>query len=308
MNKYHAMEARMAEAGDSLPPFAALRAFRAAARHGRFRDAARDLGVTESAVSHQIKRLEELVRMPLFDRNGPQVSLTADGRRYYAAIDPALLTIAEATRALTGSRERGQVVLTLPPSLAMLWLIPRLPAFETAFPDIDLQLNTTTRVVDLRREQVDLAIRHGQGAWADVKSDFLFSETATPVCRPGYLPAGAVDDPVVALSASRLIVNGYFPDEWTEWARARGIGGPAMANTLKFETQEQVLAAAEQGLGLAIGRSPLVDGRIASGALEAPFGASAFAQAAYYLCRSPAVTPTAAARRVMAWLKGFVRE
>lgn len=294
----------MAEADGYLPPFAALRAFHAAARHGRFRDAARDLGVTESAVSHQIRRLEDLLRVRLFDRNGPQVSLTAEVRRYYAEIDPALLKIAEATRALTGPRERGRVTLTLPPSLAMLWLIPKLPAYEAAFPDIDLQLNTTTRVVDLRREQVDLAIRHGQGAWPDVEAAFLFSETAMPVCRPGYLPAGAASDPAAALAAARLIVNGYFPDEWTEWARARGIPDPAMANTLRFETQEQVLAAAEQGLGLAIGRSPLVDGRIASGALEAPFGASAFAQAAYYLCRAPAVTPTAGARRVAKWLRG----
>jgi len=298
----------MAEAGDFLPPFAALRAFHAAARHGRFRDAARDLGVTESAVSHQIRRLEKLVRVRLFDRNGPHVRLTAKGRRYFAAIDPALLKIAEATRALTGPRERGQVALTLPPSLAMLWLIPRLSAFEAAFPDIDLQLNTTTRVVDLRREQVGLAIRHGQGAWPDVEAGFLFAETAMPVCRPGYVLEGAADDPAAALAASRLIVNGYFPDEWTEWARARGIGDPSMANTLRFETQEQVLAAAEEGLGVAIGRSPLVDGRIASGALEAPFGASAFAHAAYYLCRAPAVTPTAGARRVARWLREFGEE
>ncbi len=295
----------MAEPGDFMPPFAALRAFHAAARHGRFRDAARDLGVTESAISHQIRRLEELLRVPLFERNGPRVSLTPQGGRYFAEIDPALLKIAEATRALTGARERGHVALTLPPSLAMLWLIPKLGSFEAACPDIDLQLVTTTRVVDLRREQVDLGIRHGRGAWSDVEAEFLFEETATPVCRPGYLAGETAADPAAALAECRLIVNGYFPDEWTEWARARGIGDPQSTTVLKLDSQEQVLAAAEQGLGLAIGRSPLVDGRIASGALAVPFGTSEFAQAAYYLCRAPAVTPTAGARRVARWLKSF---
>ena len=92
-----------------LPPFAALRAFQAAARHGQFREAAKDLGITESAVSHQVRRLEDFLRLALFHRNGPKVQLTQAGRRYYAEIDPALANITDATRALIGPRERGRV-------------------------------------------------------------------------------------------------------------------------------------------------------------------------------------------------------
>ena len=297
----------MAEAEDRMPPFPALRAFHAAARHGRFRDAAAALGVTESAISHQIRRLEEFLHVPLFERHGPRVRLTATGTRYFKEIDPALQQIADATRAVVGPRDRDRVALTLPPSLAILWLIPNLARFEAACAGIDLQLVTTTRLVDLRREQVDLAIRHGQGSWPDVEATFLFPERAMPVCRPGYLDA-ETGDLAEVLTSRRVIVSGRFPDEWDEWARARGLERLPLDNALRFETQEQVLVAAEQGLGIAMGRSPLVDERLNSGVLVAPFGTSGFGTAGYYLCRPPDVTPTANARRVARWLQDFAGE
>jgi len=303
----------MSETGPRLPPFPALRAFHAAARHGRFRDAARDLGVTESAISHQVRRLESFLRLQLFERNGPKVSLTAAGARYFEAVDPAMARLAEATRAAMGPAERERVALTLPPSLAILWLIPNLPAFEAACPGVDLQLVTTTRVVDLRREQIDLALRHGGGHWPGVEAELLFAETAMPVCRPGYLAAEAGRDPGAgllgalqgALQGARPIVNGLAPDEWLEWARARGVEPPPLAGALRLESQEQVLAAAERGLGIAIGRSPLVDERLRTGALVAPFGTPGLSGASYYLCRAPGSTPTAGARRVARWLRAF---
>jgi DNA-binding transcriptional LysR family regulator len=191
----------------SMPPFPALRAFHAAARHGRFRDAARELAVTESAISHQVRRLEDFLRVQLFDRNGPRVRLTSAGARYFADVDPAMARIAEATRVLMGPVERQRVALTLPPSLAILWLIPNLGGFEQACPGIDLQLVTTTRLCDLRREQIDLAIRYGRGPWPDVEAEFLLGETATPVCRPGYLELEPAVGVTTVLKSCRLIVN-----------------------------------------------------------------------------------------------------
>lgn len=291
----------MASPGDGIPPFPALRAFHAAARHGRFRDAARDLGVTESAVSHQVRRLEDLLHVQLFERNGPKVRLTGAGARYFEELDPAFARIAEATRALTGPGERVRVALTLPPSLAILWLIPNLAGFEAACPDLDLRLVTTTRLVDLRREQIDLAIRHGAGPWPDVDSEFLLAESAMPVCRPGYLKPDA--GPAAPLAGARLIVNSLFPDEWAEWGRAHGVADLPLAGSLTLESQELVLAAAERGLGVAMGRSPLVDERLAAGVLVAPFGMPDFSGAGYHLCRPPRTTPTAATRRVARWLR-----
>ena len=297
----------MADAPTLLPPFPALRAFHAAARHDRFRDAAAELGVTESAVSHQIRRLEEFLHVSLFERRGRQVTLTDRGQRYFDEIDPAMVRIREATRALIGPAERDRVALTLPPSLAILWLIPNLAAFERACPGIDLQLVTTTRVCDLRREQIDLAIRYGRGPWSEVESAFLLAETALPVCKPGYID---IDDEPGAdiegvLVACRLIISGYHPDEWYEWARAHGLDSIALDGALRLESQKQVLEAAEHGLGIGIGRRPLVDERLKSGALVAPFGTLALSKTGYHLCQATAVPPSAATRRVARWLRAF---
>ena len=295
----------MAEPTVPLPPFAALRAFHAAAVHGRFREAAQSLGVTESAISHQVRRLEDFLRVALFDRAGPGVRLTAAGRRYLEQVDPAIRQIQAATEAMLRPTGRNVVRLTLPPSLAASWLIPQLSAFERAHPDLDLQLVPTTRVVDLKRDQVDLAVRHGKGAWPGIDAAFLLAETALPVCAPGYLTLGPDEDPLAALRRVRLIVNARFPDEWEEWARARGLAPPPLGGAIELEGIEQALQVAESGHGLALGRRPMVDHRLARGTLEAPFGAGDPTGAAYYLCRPSAVAPTATARRLERWLRAL---
>ena len=295
----------MAEPRIPLPPFAALRAFHAAAVHGRFRAAAQSLGVTESAISHQVRRLEDFLRTALFDRSGPGVRLTAAGRRYLEEIDPALRQIQSATEALLRPSGRNMVRLTLPPSLAATWLIPQLSAFEREHPDVDLQLVPTTRVVDLRRDQVDLAVRHGRGSWPGIDAVFLLDETALPVCAPGYLTLRPDDDPLAALQRARLIVNARFPNEWEEWARARGLAPPALTGAIELEGMEQALQVAEGGHGLALGRRPLVDDRLDRGTLVAPFGAGDPTGAAYYLCRPSDLAPTAVARRLERWLRAL---
>ncbi len=298
----------MVESRTPLPPFAALRAFHAAALHGRFRDAAEALGITESGVSHQVRRLEEFLHTPLFDRSGSGVRLTVAGRQYLEQIDPAIRQIQTATEAMLRPAGRGVVRLTLPPSLAATWLIPRLGAFERANPTIDLQLVTTTRVVDLRRDQVDLAIRHGKGAWPGLDAAFLLEEAAMPVCAPGYAAFAAGADPLAGLYRARLIVNARFPDEWEEWSRARGLEPPSLSGAVTMDAQEQALQVAEGGHGLALGRRPMVDDRLERGVLVAPFGDAEPTGAAYYLCRAVGVPPTAASRRLERWLSELAVE
>ena len=292
----------MANSKAPLPPFAALRAFHAAATHERHRDAAESLGVTESAVSHQIRKLEAFLHTTLFDRSGARPVLTETGRRYLEQIDPAIRRIQAATETVLPSGGRSAVRLTLPPSLAATWLIPRLGAFERENPGIDLQLVATTRVVDLRRDQVDLAIRHGKGVWPGYESVFLLEETAMPVCAPGYLKAPPGEPLLEAIGGARIIVHGSFPDEWEEWARAHGHEPPAPMGTVTLDTMEQALQVAESGHGLAMGRRPLVDDRLAQGVLIAPFGGPDPTGAAYYLSKAAGQTPTAAARRLERWL------
>jgi LysR family transcriptional regulator, glycine cleavage system transcriptional activator len=298
----------MAEPRAPLPPFAALRAFHAAAVHGRFRDAAESLGVTESAISHQIRRLENFLRTALFDRSGSGVRLTAAGRRYLEQIDPAIRQIQAATAAMLRPTGRAVVRLTLPPSLAATWLIPQLSAFERAHPEVELQLVPTTRVVDLRRDQVDLAIRHGKGSWPGIEATFLLEETALPVCAPAYLTQRPDEDPLAALDRVRLIVNARFPDEWEEWARARGLAPPLLTGAIELDGIEQALQVAESGHGLAIGRRPMVDDRLARGTLVAPFGAGDPTGAAYYLCRPSGAPPTAVARHLARWLRALAAD
>jgi LysR family glycine cleavage system transcriptional activator len=233
------------------------------------------------------------------------VRLTAAGRRYLEQIDPAIRQIQSATEAVVRPSGRNVVRLTLPPSLAATWLIPQLGAFEREHPDTELQLVPTTRVVDLKRDQVDLAIRHGKGSWPGTEAAFLLDETALPVCAPGYLTLPPDADALAALQRIRLIVNARFPDEWEEWARARGLAPPALTGAIELEGIEQALQVAESGHGLAIGRRPMVDDRLARGTLIAPFGAGDPTGAAYYLCRPSGVAPTAVARRLERWLRAL---
>ena len=298
----------MPEFKASMPPFASLRAFHAAATHDRYRDAAESLGVTESAISHQVRKLESFLRTALFDRSGGRMKLTDTGRRYLEQIDPAIRQIQAATAAILPAGGRNGARLTLPPSLAATWLIPRLGAFERKQPDIDLQLITTTRVVDLQRDQVDLAIRHGKGAWPGIEATFLMEETAMPVCAPGYLDPESARPSLEVLRGARLIVTASFPDEWEEWARAHGLDPPALGGSVTLDAMEQALQVAESGHGLAMGRRPVVDDRLARGTLIAPFGGADPTGAAYYLCKPAGRTPTAAGRRLERWLEDLAAE
>ena len=286
----------------TLPPFAALRAFHAAATHDRYRDAAESLGLTESAISHQVRRLEEFLRTALIDRSGRRPKLTDTGRRYLEQIEPAIHQIQSATEVLLPATGRSIVRLTLPPSLAATWLIPKLGSFEREHPGIDLQLITTTRVIDLRRDQVELAIRHGKGPWPDVEATFLLEETAMPVCAPGYLDLLPKKPSREVLRDVRFIVSANFPDEWEEWTRAHGLEPPALNDLIVLDAMEQSLQLAENGHGLAMGRRPVVDDWLARGRLIAPFGDADPTGAAYYLCRPSAAMPTAAGRRLERWL------
>ncbi len=286
----------------TLPPFAALRAFHAAATHDRYRDAAESLGLTESAISHQVRRLEEFLHTALIDRSGRRPKLTDTGRRYLEQIEPAMRQIHAATEALLSPSGRSTVRLTLPPSLAVTWLIPKLGAFEREFPEIDLQIITTTRVIDLRRDLMDLSIRHGKGAWPDVEATFLLEETAMPVCAPGYLDPLPQEPSSEVLRKVRIIVNANIPDEGEEWARAHGVEPSALNDLITLDAMEQTLHLAESGHGLAMGRRPVVDAWLERGRLVAPFGGADPTGAAYYLCRPIAAMPTTAGRRLERWL------
>ncbi|WP_051630499.1 LysR substrate-binding domain-containing protein [Afifella pfennigii] len=281
-----------------LPPLHALRSFHAAARFGRFREAAAALGLTESAISHQVRKLEDYLSVRLFERRGNAVALTLVGQTYFDEIDPAFSRIRAATEALSGPCCR--VSLTLPSSLATFWLIPRLGQLESELPEINLQMSPSNRVVDLKRDQIDLAIRHGRGSWPGLAAEHLFDEQSFPICRPGFLAEGT--SPQEALASARLIISAAHPPEWTEWAQARGLAPPRLDNALTLEGTEQILEAAAGGLGLAIGRRPMVDRWVEEGRVEAPFGTADQSGYAYFLVYRQDGELTVPARRLARWL------
>ncbi len=291
-----------------LPPLHALKAFDAAARFGRFREAAAALGISESAISHQVKRLEAYLGVALFERTGNSVALTARGRRYFEQLDPAFAKIREATEEIKGPSDRARVSLTVPGTLATSWLIPRLGRLEARHPEISLQVVTTERLLDLRREQINLAIRYGLGPWEGMTAERLLDEPAFPVCAPGMLDADLSKRPEEALRRLRLIVNDTVPTEWQAWAQAHGLEPPSMRGAIILHASDQTHGAAAEGLGIAMGRRPMVDRWLNDGRLVAPFGSADWSGAAYFLVYPEDVELPTAARKVARWLREMAAE
>jgi LysR family glycine cleavage system transcriptional activator len=291
-----------------LPPLHALRAFHAAAQFGRFRDAAVALGLSESAISHQVRKLEDYLGAQLFQRSGNSVALTPTGRTYFDQIDPAFAGIRKATEEIRNPNDRARVSLTLTATLATFWLIPRLNKLETLHPEISLQLINTARICDLRREQINLGIRYGKAPWSGVTAEHLLDEQAFPVCTPGYLDADWTGKPAEALRRARLIVNDTDPTEWDSWCKAHGLPAPSTRRAIVLHASDQVLEAATEGLGMAIGRRPLVDRWLNEGRLIAPFGSADLSGAAYYLVYPDDIEMPVAARKVARWLRNIAGE
>lgn len=287
-----------------FPPFAPLKSFFAAAEaadSGRLRAAAAELGLTESAVSHQVKKLEAFLGQALFERHGRELRLTAAGTRFHRAIRPALETIQAATESMMTAPRRQRVTITSPTSIAAFWLMPRLARLQEQHPSVDLQLVATNRLCDLAREQIDLAIRYGAGQWRDVDVRRLMPELYFPVASPAFLRRNRGKDPAELLKTGRIISNALHPDEWTEWCGAHGLQPPRTSNMIELSSAELVVPALLDGVGIGIGRRPIIDPLLKDGRLLPLFRDRAIGKAAYYLVRPPA-SRSAAAKAVAEWL------
>jgi LysR family glycine cleavage system transcriptional activator len=285
-----------------FPPFSPLKAFYAAAETGRLRLAAELLGLTESAVSHQVKRLEEFLGVALFERHGRELRLTAAGTQFHHAIRPALTAIQAATEGMMTGPRRQRVTITLPTSLAAFWLIPRMAKLQQRHASVDLQLVATNRICDLAREQIDLAIRYGAGQWRDLDVTLLMPELYFPVASAAFLRKHRARDPAELLKTGRIISNALHPDEWTEWCSAHDLQAPRTSNMITLSSAELVVPAVLDGVGIGMGRRPIIDPLLKDGRLVPLFGNRAIGQAAYYLVRPRAANQSAAARKVADWL------
>ena len=262
-----------------LPPLTTLRAFEAAARLGSFSRAAEEISVTHSAVSHQVRALERSLGTALFKRNGRRVSLTEAGQQLAKRVGAALRDIADAAQ-LVRRRDRGRVLtITTLPSFAARWLMPRLGRFMEQHPEIDVNLHTSIALVDLERDEVDLAIRFGSGNWPGLEAQKFMDDELFPVASPsfnrGRLPARPAD-----LAKFRLMRS---DDEfWAPWFQAAGVKLPEPQSPV-FSDSAMLLQAAVAGSGIALARRSIAEDDLRAKRLVRLFDISSPAHGANYL-------------------------
>jgi LysR family glycine cleavage system transcriptional activator len=265
-----------------LPPLQAIRVFEAAARHASFTKAADELGMTQAAVSYQIKLLEERIGAPLFLRRPRQVTLTETGQRLAPTITEAFGLISEAyASARTGAE--GVLCVTTILTFASNWLARNLGAFQIAHPNLAVRLDTSTRLIDFAREDVDVAIRAGSGDWPGLAKHFLFKADFTPMLSRKLADSiGGVKEPADLLRLPILDPSDYW---WKEWFAAAGISTESLdrrpRNSLGAQAYEA--SAAMAGHGVAILTRALFSAELADGRLIQPFDLVAWDGNSYWL-------------------------
>lgn len=251
-----------------LPPLTALRTFEAAARHGSFTRAADELHVTQSAVSRQIRTLEEDLGVPLFRRGHRKVRLTADGARLLPVLSQAFGDI-EKTVARLRQPERD-VKLKVPPTFAIRWLIPRLERFQSERPDVQVRLTSGVGEVKLGKEPFDLGVIYIRPDEPGRRGDLLLQDDAVPVTAPRYLahapPLAVPQD----LARHQLLVADASAWDWRRWARAFDVDDLPLDDALQLELGEAVIQAAQSGQGVALVTRAFVDRELAEGTLTIP--------------------------------------
>jgi len=258
-----------------MPSLDLLQGFEAAARHLSFTKAGEELYLTQSAVSRQIKELEDQLGVELFHRRHRALVLTEAGQQFYAATAQVLTTMRTATSRLRAHAGRKTLSVTTTNSFAALWLIPRLAGFTRTHPDVEVKITAETRVQDLERDGLDIAIRHGPASLAGPNAERLFGERVYPVCSPKLLKKLPLKEPTDL--KNHCLLQYSDPDSrhpwlnWKTWLEVAGIADLRPAGTLSFSGYDQIIPAAVAGHGVALGRIPLLKDLLAAKELVAPF-------------------------------------
>ena len=248
-----------------LPPLQALRCFEAVARLGSVTRAAEALHVTHSAVSQQVRQLEELLGLSLFERAGRGLRLSENGRLYALQVRAALQGIGEATRALRIRPRAGELVVAVVPSFGLHWLLPRLPRFMALHPEHRVRLQASLEVQDLRQGAAHVAIRMGQGPWDGLAQRHLFDDELLMVASP-HLNGGALPrTPAEVLACTRI----RSAEPWAPWCQAAGLPEPPPAGGLWINDSNLSLEAARLGQGVALERRSVADALLRRGELVA---------------------------------------
>ena len=265
-----------------LPPLNALRAFEAAARHLSFTRAAGELHVTQAAVSHQVKALEEHLGRKLFRRLNRALLLTDDGQAYLPSISRAFTLLNDATNDLLTKQAPGPLTVSALPSFAARWLVPRLGRFRQIRPDIDLRIDPSAELSDFAGGDVDVGIRYGRGKYPGMRADWLMTEDIFPVCSPALLEGPhPLRDPRDLQHQVLLHDDGH--GDWRTWLLAAGVDRVDPARGPIFTDSSMLIQAAMAAQGVALARGVLAADELAAGRLVRPFTLSLSTEYAYYL-------------------------
>ncbi|PHM28953.1 transcriptional regulator GcvA [Xenorhabdus budapestensis] len=266
-----------------LPPLNALRVFDAAARHLSFTKAAEELFVTQAAVSHQMKSLEDFLGLKLFRRRNRSLLLTEDGQSYYLDIKEIFTAINEATRKLQARSAKGALTVSLSPSFAIQWLVPRLSGFNQSFPGIDVRIQAVDREEDKLADDVDVAIFYGRGNWPGLRTDRLYPEYLLPVCSPSLL-MGECPLKTPADLANHTLLHDSSRRDWQAYVRQLDI--QQLINVQQgpiFSHSAMVIQAAVHGQGIALANNVMAQNEIDAGRLVCPFNDVLVSKNAFYL-------------------------
>jgi len=253
-----------------------LRAFEAAARHLSFKDAAAELRVTPAAISQQIKSLEDFAGVTLFRRLTRAIELTDAARQAAPMLSEALDQMERAYAAIRTGGRAGPLTVSMPPSLASKWLVPRLGRFQEQAPDIEIRIDAAIRLVQFGREDVDMAIRFGLGRYPGLESERLFPSRTLPVCSPTLVkgemglvePEDLKDHTLLHLQETGAAA---MEDTWALWLRAAGIRDIDPNRGPRFNTHALLIEAAEAGQGVALVEYVFAERELARGSLIQPF-------------------------------------
>lgn len=277
------------EMSRSFPSLNALRAFEAAARHCSFAKAAEELHVTPTAISHQIKSLEDQLGLALFARLGNRLALTPEGERYMPPLKRAFDGIDRATNELLSHQDSECLVIGVLPNFAIRWLIPRLPAFNAEHKDIEVRLATAQQSLTFGENGVDVAIRAGTRIRSDIdlaeiQSDLLFACELFPVCSPALLGTGTagISHPD-QLAGYTLLHCAPAMNDWRNWLSRWGTGKVDPEKGPRFDSYLMCIEAAVHGIGLAMASYPFVADDLEAGRLVAPFNLTVPQNRAWYL-------------------------
>jgi LysR family glycine cleavage system transcriptional activator len=261
-------------------PLNALRAFEAVAAHLSFTDAARSLNVTTAAISSHIKSLEGFLETPLFVRHSRSVRLTPQGARLLPGIQRGMGELTRAVDQLRQDRSSGLLNISLLGSFLQKWLLPRLGDFYQKFPDVDLRFNASRELIDFMQTDFHAAVRYGGGQWANLQADKMLDDWVFPVTSPALLAKLGPINTLGDLNKYPLLHSANEP--WMDWLRRVGGDTTRMERGPVLDDSASLLAAAEQGHGLALARWSLVAGDLASGRLVRPSTQSVRQHNSYY--------------------------